>query len=242
MGHLGWLYRLNLHPRHQHCTDEAQKAETVLSAVIYIYTPKCCLAATSAELGGIEAYFMETRLRCAGCVVRMGEERLSLALLYGDLSDGTSPLGAPKKHFKDQLKNSLAKCGKSDFETLARDKTKWRTAVKADVVKLEDCRIEELKECRRCCKARISAPGCYPSDTCPKVCGSAIGLFPEFMITKGTDSIASNVDLSLCDSQTKPVSYIGCFANKRYRLIKQKQNRRYRKLYAINCNMIFSVK
>ena len=33
MGHLGWLYKLNLHPRHQHCTDEAQKAETVLSAV-----------------------------------------------------------------------------------------------------------------------------------------------------------------------------------------------------------------
>ena len=37
MGHLGWLYKLNLHPRHQHCTDEAQKAETVLSAVRYIY-------------------------------------------------------------------------------------------------------------------------------------------------------------------------------------------------------------
>ena len=31
------LYNLNPHPRHQHCTDEAQKAETVLSAVIYIY-------------------------------------------------------------------------------------------------------------------------------------------------------------------------------------------------------------
>ena len=25
--------------KHQHCTDEAQKAETVLSAVSYIYTP-----------------------------------------------------------------------------------------------------------------------------------------------------------------------------------------------------------
>ena len=36
MGHLGWLFKLNLHPRHQHCTDEAQKAETVLSAVSYI--------------------------------------------------------------------------------------------------------------------------------------------------------------------------------------------------------------
>ena len=32
VGHLGWLFKLNLHPRHQHCTDEAQKAETVLSA------------------------------------------------------------------------------------------------------------------------------------------------------------------------------------------------------------------
>ena len=26
-----------LHPSYQHCTDEAQKAETVLSAVSYIY-------------------------------------------------------------------------------------------------------------------------------------------------------------------------------------------------------------
>ena len=25
MGHLGWLYKLNLHARHQHCTYEAQK-------------------------------------------------------------------------------------------------------------------------------------------------------------------------------------------------------------------------
>ena len=33
--YMGWLYKLNLHPRHQHCTDEAQKAETVLSAVRY---------------------------------------------------------------------------------------------------------------------------------------------------------------------------------------------------------------
>ena len=35
-GHLGWLFKLNLHPR-QHCTDDAQKAETALSAIIYIF-------------------------------------------------------------------------------------------------------------------------------------------------------------------------------------------------------------
>ena len=29
--------KANLYPRHQHCTNEAQKAETVLSAVSYIY-------------------------------------------------------------------------------------------------------------------------------------------------------------------------------------------------------------
>ena len=39
VGHSGWLFKLYLHPRHEHCTDEAEKAETVLSAVIYFYTP-----------------------------------------------------------------------------------------------------------------------------------------------------------------------------------------------------------
>ena len=36
-GTLEVALKANLHPRHQHCTDEAQKAETVLSAVNYIY-------------------------------------------------------------------------------------------------------------------------------------------------------------------------------------------------------------
>ena len=55
---------------------------------------------------------MEVRLWWAGHVVRMGEERLPRALLYSELSDVTRPFGAPKKRFKDQLKKSLAKCGK----------------------------------------------------------------------------------------------------------------------------------
>ena len=36
-GTFGVAFKLNPHPRHQHCTDEAQKAKTVLSAVIYIF-------------------------------------------------------------------------------------------------------------------------------------------------------------------------------------------------------------
>ena len=41
VGHLGWLFKLNPHPRHQHFTDEAQKAETVLSAVSYVCMYVC---------------------------------------------------------------------------------------------------------------------------------------------------------------------------------------------------------
>jgi len=36
-GTLAVALKAHLHPRHQHCTDEAQKAETVLSAVGYVY-------------------------------------------------------------------------------------------------------------------------------------------------------------------------------------------------------------
>ena len=36
-GTLEVVLKAYLHPRHQLCTDEAQKAETVLSAVSYIY-------------------------------------------------------------------------------------------------------------------------------------------------------------------------------------------------------------
>ena len=36
-GTLEVALKANLHPRNQHCIDEAQKAETVLSAVSYIY-------------------------------------------------------------------------------------------------------------------------------------------------------------------------------------------------------------
>ena len=46
VGHSGWLFKLYLHRRRQHCTDEAQKAETVLSAVSYIYMYVCMYVCT----------------------------------------------------------------------------------------------------------------------------------------------------------------------------------------------------
>ena len=57
-GTLEVALKANLHPRHQHCTDEAQKAETILSAgsianiYIYIcYIPRLSLSKTSIVIG-----------------------------------------------------------------------------------------------------------------------------------------------------------------------------------------------
>ena len=60
MGHLGWLYKLNLHPRYQHCTDEAQKAETVLSAVIYIYI-YIYISLTNKTSEGLRSHYLDVQ-------------------------------------------------------------------------------------------------------------------------------------------------------------------------------------
>ena len=85
------------------------------------------------HMRGIEVYIMEARLRWAGHVIQMSDERLPRALLHGELSDGARPVGAPKKRLKDLLKSSLTKCGISDFELLAHDRAQCRTAVKVGV-------------------------------------------------------------------------------------------------------------
>ena len=76
MGHLGWLYKLNLHPRHQHCTDEAQKAETVPSAVSYIY-----IYISSVRL--VDLYILLDDLVCS-IVECFYESRCILASPWGE--------------------------------------------------------------------------------------------------------------------------------------------------------------
>ncbi|KAJ8360511.1 hypothetical protein SKAU_G00170360 [Synaphobranchus kaupii] len=66
----------------------------------------------------------------------MPEDRLPQRVLYGQLRLGHRSAGGQKKHFKDQLKISLRKCGldPGSLETMASDQTTWRPTGSGDSV------------------------------------------------------------------------------------------------------------
>ena len=57
----------------------------------------------------IEILFAQNRLRWLGHVCRMGNERTVKSLFYGELDEGSRPIGRPKLRFKDNLKSILKK-------------------------------------------------------------------------------------------------------------------------------------
>ena len=121
---------------------------------------------------GIEACFMEVRLRWAGHTARMNETRIPHMLLFGELEQGTRHVGRPLKRYKDQLKATLKRCQiqPDNFESPASDRATWWALCSEAVYEFEYSRVEELKEKRRRRKERIAAPGSFPCDRCPRVC------------------------------------------------------------------------
>ena len=67
------------------------------------------------------------RMRWAGHVVRMGEER------GVGKSEGRRPLGRPRRRWVDNIRKDLQEvgCGYMDWIGLALDRDKWRTLVSA---------------------------------------------------------------------------------------------------------------
>ena len=88
----------------------------------------------------IEAIVALHRLRWAGHVSRMPEERLPKRVLYSELTDRRRRIGAPCKRYKDQLKSSLNVCNidHNNWETDAADRVLWRKRVKAGVAQFEN--------------------------------------------------------------------------------------------------------
>jgi len=72
------------------------------------------------------------RMRWAGHVARMGEERGVYRVLVGKL-EGRRPLGRPRRRWVDNIRTDLQEvgCGYMDWIGLARDKDRWRTLVSA---------------------------------------------------------------------------------------------------------------
>ena len=72
------------------------------------------------------------RMRWAGHVARMGEERGVCRVLVGKL-EGKRPLGRPRRRWVDNIMMDLLEvgCGYTDWITLAQDRDSCRTLVSA---------------------------------------------------------------------------------------------------------------
>ena len=72
------------------------------------------------------------RMRWAGHVTRMGEERGRYRVLVGK-PEGKIPLGRPRRRWAVNTRPSLQEvgCGYMDWITLAQDTKRWRTLVSA---------------------------------------------------------------------------------------------------------------
>ena len=72
------------------------------------------------------------RMRWAGHVARMGEERGVYRVLVGKL-EGKRPLGRPRRRWVDNIRMDLQEvgCGYVNWIGLAQDRDRWRTLMSA---------------------------------------------------------------------------------------------------------------
>ena len=72
------------------------------------------------------------RMRWAGHVARMGEERGAYRDLVGK-PEGKRPLGRPRRRWVDNIRMDLQEvgCGYVDWTGLTQDRDRWRTLVSA---------------------------------------------------------------------------------------------------------------
>ena len=92
----------------------------------------------------------KARLRWTGHVVRMKNDRIPKALLYGRLATGIPKRGNHNTYL-NKVKSTLRECDISctRLEELASERLNWRNTVKAGIAKAEEDRIERLIEKRR---------------------------------------------------------------------------------------------
>jgi len=72
------------------------------------------------------------RMRWAGHVARMGEDRGVYRVLVGN-PEGKRPLGRPRRRWMGNIRMDLQEvgCGHVDWIGLAQDRDRWRTLVSA---------------------------------------------------------------------------------------------------------------
>ena len=120
----------------------------------------------------IESMILRHRLRWSGHVVRMDQDRLSSQLMYSELQTGRRPRGAPKRRYKDQLKDTLKRTNVNveTWEEIAKDRGQWRRNICSGIKHFETTRIKKDQEKRDNRKQRPANPPAQPSIPCD-ICG-----------------------------------------------------------------------
>ena len=73
----------------------------------------------------IHAFLKRFRLKWAGHVLRMPDERLPKRLIFGEMVEGKRSLGGQRKQYKNTLKASLKHCNidSDTWEEITRNRT-----------------------------------------------------------------------------------------------------------------------
>jgi hypothetical protein len=85
---------------------------------------------TSIILTGHSRVVKSRRMRWAGHVARMGDDRDVQSVLVGK-PEGKSPLGRPRRKWEDNIKMGFQEVGggRGDWMELAQDRDRWRALV-----------------------------------------------------------------------------------------------------------------
>eukprot|EP00058_Branchiostoma_floridae_P023429 XP_002608919.1 hypothetical protein BRAFLDRAFT_85516 [Branchiostoma floridae] len=134
-----------------------------------------------ANICSIEAMLMSRQLRWAGHLARMEESRMPKAVFYSELCLGKRTRGAPKKRYKDQLKQQLRVAGipEAEWENRAANRANWRTLTRRGTEALETKRHDHAEERRRRRKEAADqtvSSAQFTCQQCSRVCRSRIGL------------------------------------------------------------------
>jgi exonuclease III len=140
-----------------------------------------------SQCTGIEAMIISAQLRWTGHVARMDDSRIPKQLLYGELRNGKRSQGGQKKRYKDTLKHNLKVCSidVDSWETLALDRSKWRTEIRNGTKQFESDRHSALaikRQRRKQAQSQLAAESVNPSSgsfvcsQCGLICKSRIGL------------------------------------------------------------------
>ena len=85
----------------------------------------------------VEAMLTKSQLRWTGHVVRIEQERLPKAILYGELKQGKRGVGRPKLRFRDCIKRHLGN-SITNWENVAQNRPLWRGLVSRTASAVDD--------------------------------------------------------------------------------------------------------